>query len=98
MDWLEENIEEQIRPEVKLLRENGFNTECSCHHEMYVQCQFILDGEIKRLHDLLFIAGYKNYTIEVVEKVMDGHSYPTMQVTFNDKERVPHEKVQEDHP
>ncbi len=33
MDWYEENIEEPIRPLVHLLRENGFNTECSCGHE-----------------------------------------------------------------
>lgn len=38
MNWYEENIEESIIPLVKLLRDNGFNTECSCGHEMYVQC------------------------------------------------------------
>jgi len=88
MGWIENNIEEQIRPEVKLLRDNGFNTECSCHHEMYVQCQLLIDGELMRLHTLLFNNGYRNYTIEWVLKVMNGHSYPSMMITFNDKQKV----------
>jgi len=44
MDWYKEYIEEDIRPLVKLLRENGFNTECSCGHDMYVQCLILPDG------------------------------------------------------
>jgi len=89
MTWLEEVIEEYIRPEVKLLRDNGFNTECSCHHEMYVQCQLIPDGELQRLHNLLFNTGYRNYIIEQNLKVVDGHSYPSMRISFLDKEKVP---------
>jgi hypothetical protein len=88
MGWLEDTVEEQIRPEVKLLRENGFNTECSCHHEMYIQCQFVIDAEIKRLHDLLCHNGYTNYTIEAMVQVIDGHPYPTMQINFQDKPKV----------
>ena len=34
MNWYDENIEEGIRYIVKLLRDNGFNTTCSCEHEM----------------------------------------------------------------
>jgi len=80
MDWYEECIEEPIRDLVKLLRDNGFNTECSCGHEMYVQCQYLLDGEIFRLHKLLFNAGYRDYEIDLKVRVMDGHQYPTMDV------------------
>lgn len=82
MGWCEEVIEEQIRKEVKLLRDNGFNTECSCGHEMYVQCQYLIDGDIQKLHNLLFNNGYRNYTISVEVKVLDGHSYPSLQVNF----------------
>jgi hypothetical protein len=89
MDWYEEYIEESIRSVVKLLRDNGFNTECSCGHDMYVQCQYLLDGEIKRLHDLLFNNGYRNYVIDVLVQVLDGHLYPSIEVRF-EKERDKH--------
>lgn len=81
MNWINE-IEEGIRPQVKLLRDNGFNTECSCHHEMYVQCQMIPDGEIKRAHDLLYESGYLNYTITSSIKVINGCVYSSMTITF----------------
>lgn len=54
MNWYEENIEEPVRDVVKHLRDNGFNTECSCGHEMYIQIGHSLDGELMRLHSLLF--------------------------------------------
>lgn len=92
MIWIEEMVEEGIRKEVMLLRDNGFNTECSCHHEMYVQCQYLPEGEIFRLHKLLANAGYQNYTISVVVKVMEGHQYPSMQITFDDKKKVERKK------
>ena len=60
IDWYQ-RIEEPIRKEVKLLRDNGFNTECSCGHEMYVQCEYLAEGEIQRLHNLLFNQGYRNF-------------------------------------
>ena len=34
-----EEIEPGVRKLVGCLREHGINTECSCHHEWYVQCQ-----------------------------------------------------------
>ena len=82
MDWYEEYIEEGIRPLVKLLRENGFNTECSCAHKMYVQCQIIPDGELKRMHDLLF-EHYDNYKIEItLERIDGGMWYSSMNITI----------------
>lgn len=70
-DWYEENIEEGVRDLVKLLRNNGFNTECSCHHDMYIQCQFMLDGELMNLHNLLCNNGYENYEVTVQIKCVD---------------------------
>lgn len=64
MSWLEDNIEKPVRDVVKHLRDNGFNTECSCGHQMYVQLGHSLDGELRRLHLLLF-----NYFVERKEKV-----------------------------
>ena len=82
MDWYEQNIEANIRKEVKLLRDNGFNTECSCDHKMYVQCQYVVDGEIQRLHEVLFNNGYRDYTISIELRVVEGHSYSHLQIDF----------------
>jgi hypothetical protein len=32
-------IEENVREAIFQLRNNGINTECSCHHEGFIQCQ-----------------------------------------------------------
>lgn len=74
MNWYEENIEEPIRDVVKHLRDNGFNTECSCGHEMSIQIGHSLDGELMRLHSLLF--GYfaeKKENEEKTEKNQDDN-------------------------
>jgi len=77
-DWYEENIEEPIRPLVKLLRNEGFNTVASCGHEMWVDLHLMLDGEPYRLHKTLFdwLASQGeeiSYTIEVRYTVHQGH-------------------------
>ena len=87
-DWYEDNIEEGVRDVVKLLRDNGFNTECSCHHEMYVQCQYSPDGQIHRLHRLLFNNGFRNYEIAMTHTVTNGHSYDTMDINLTDRKKV----------
>lgn len=61
--WYERHIEEPIRPLVKLLRENGINTTCSCGHEMYVECEYYGD-ELYGLYCLLFNNGYRKFKIE----------------------------------
>lgn len=86
--WYEEYIEEPIRDTVKLLRDNGFNTECSCGHKMYVQCQFIVDGEIQRLHNLLFNSGYTNYRIIAQLICTDGHHYTTLEVEIMEGDKA----------
>lgn len=83
MNWYDEHIEEPIRKIVHLLRDNGFNTECSCGHEMYVQCQYIIDGEPQRLHNLLYNNGYRNYNIEIEINVKDGHLFSTIKICMN---------------
>lgn len=71
MGWYKEYIEEPVRGLVKLLRNNGFNTTCSCGHEMYVECGYIPDGEIQRLHNLLY-PRYKDYEITAKLICIDG--------------------------
>ena len=88
--WYEHCIDEPILDLVKTLRDHGYNTECSCGHEMYVQCDLNLDGELKRLHDLLFcyLAERKepiNYVIKAVVRVVDGCQYNYIDVYFPHK-------------
>jgi len=64
-DWYEEHIEEGVRDVVRLLRDHGYNTESSCHHDMTVQVQHI-PGALcfLGLHQLLW-----NYLHEQGEEV-----------------------------
>lgn len=92
-DWYEKYIEEDIRDMVHVLRDEGFNTECSCGHEMYVQCQYIPEGEIHRLHMLLCCYLHEkglpvNFEITVSHLVVDGKQYSTMDVRFPKKDQV----------
>ena len=80
MNWYEKNIEKPVRQLVKLLRENGFNTECSCGHKMYVQCQYTTDGEIKRLDNFLFDNGYRNYEIQIFLTRINGNIYSHLDI------------------
>ena len=89
-NWYEENTEEGVRDLVKYLRNNGVNTECSCHHDMYIQCQYICDGSIKELHGLLFQYFHEQkepitYNITLNYKVIDGCIYSSLNIEF-DKE------------
>jgi hypothetical protein len=89
-DWYERVIEEPIRDVVRLLRNNGFNTECSCAHKMYVQCQYILDGEFQELNRL--VSGYLDskkmslcYDITVTIRVIDGTPFSSLLIDLNPK-------------
>lgn len=80
--WYIDNIEESIRPHVKLLRENGFNTISSCEHRMEIDLDFLPDGEVKRLHDLLFDAGYQDYELLFRLEVRAGNLHTDCLVKF----------------
>jgi hypothetical protein len=89
--WIEEFIEEPIRPAVKLLRDNGFNTTCSCGHDMEIELDLLFDGELKRLHDLLYNNGFRDYEIVVTFRVERGLPwFNNCSIKFNPK--VPHER------
>ena len=72
-DWYEENIEVGVRDIVRLLRDNGFNTACSCHHDMEVMIESCLDGEMQRLHNLLYGRGYRDYSLQQCLNVENGY-------------------------
>ena len=84
IDWYKENIEEGISFPVKLLRDNGINTECSCEHEKYIQCQYINDGHIRHIDNTLFNAGFRNYFIELHLTREDGHLRTYVDIKFED--------------
>ncbi len=85
MDWYDKNIEKPIRDFVRHLRDNGFNTVCSCGHEMEVQCSYSVDGEIKRLHDLIWNYLVENkqeitFTITLHHQVIKSCHYPFLEI------------------
>ncbi len=57
------HIEKPIRKLVILLRNNGFNTFCSCgcKPNPYIQMECYSDDEITKLYNLLIENGYKNF-------------------------------------
>lgn len=65
MAWLDENIEEGVRA-------NGFNTICSCHHDMQIVMDVHLDGELQRMHNLLINNGENDYAIQLCVNVRAG--------------------------
>lgn len=81
-DWYD-NIEEGVRDVVRALRDNGFNTESSCHHDMTVQMQYIPDEAVKRLHDLVWNLLHESgrpvtFDIQVSHSVIDGCTFSFM--------------------
>ena len=63
-DWYQ-RIEEPLKNLVKLLRNNGFNTFCSCGHlpMPYIQMEMYEDAEMSRLYNLLTKNGYTNFVL-----------------------------------
>ncbi len=99
--WYSQHIEEGVRDIVRLLRDNGVNTESSCEHEGYIQCQYMLDGLIWRIHTLLWNYLVEqgrevSFSIDVSHEVCSGHQHSRLEVRFpkpksNPTEIHPHE-------
>ena len=49
-----DNLEEPIRELVKVLRNNGINTTCSCGHKMSIEADIIPDGQLFIIHKTIF--------------------------------------------
>lgn len=56
-------IEEPIRDAVRLLRDNGFNTTCSCGHKMYIEVDLMNLDDIETIATLLLENNYKSFKI-----------------------------------
>lgn len=90
-DWYK-IIEPKIRPLVKLLRNNGFNTTCSCGHEMTVE--FALGnhlGEVEQLATFLVENGYKGFRIDI-RLTVPKNGFWDRRATVYLKDRTPKRK------
>lgn len=72
-------IEDGVRSAVKALRDAGINTECSCHHEGYIQCQ-TLDPttELDSVYNVMSELRLAEYSVEVSRRVTEGHHYDSL--------------------
>ena len=76
-------IEPGIRNEVKLLRDNGFNTYSSCEHRMEVA---IDSADVEQLSGLLLASGYRDFVIMRRHEARDGHIRECAVLEFGDDE------------
>ena len=99
-DWYEEHIEEGIRDVVRMLRDRGFNTESSCHHDMSIQIQHLVGALcFQELHQFLWnhLSERKepiSFKIEMTHEVREGtvRGCSSVIVTLTGREKVPREK------
>lgn len=65
MNEFYKNIEKPMRGIVRLLRDNGFNTCCSCGHTMTIDLKLGNHIEdVERIATFLIEEGYKGFKIE----------------------------------
>ena len=63
MGWYD-TIEKEIRPIVRLLRDNGYNTTGSCGHDRYVELDIYDFKQVELLWRLLYDKGYRDFIVE----------------------------------
>jgi len=93
-NWYDQFIEDPLIDIVKFLRNNGINTECSCAHEGYIQCQYNVGDDMAHLHRLLFLYHHEhglpiNYKVTIEHTVRDGHSYDTLNIDLSEFPTLP---------
>lgn len=64
-DWYEEYIEPGVRGAVRLLRNSGINTVCSCHHNRTIEAECYDSDEARRVYDLLIENGFQGFLVRV---------------------------------
>lgn len=86
--WYKDKIEEPVRDLVRILRNNGINTECSCGHEKYIQCQYLPEGDVQDIHTLLYDYFHKlgidepSFKISVEHNVIKGHPHSSLEINL----------------
>lgn len=94
MNWYEENIEPEIRNIVRILRNNGINTESSCGHRMEIQFQILDSEEVNNLDRILYNEGFRDYKIECYYTRYREHLYLTGIVFFPVEGKYPVQEEQ----
>jgi len=85
LNEFQQMLEPNIREIVIKLRENGFNTTCSCGDNLTVDVEVSDMETIDRLWKYLFNSGYKGFKIEATCRI-PGDGFPIMRATINFKE------------
>ena|ERR1700723_3987571 len=95
-DWYDINVESGVRDIVRLLRNNGFNTESACHHDMEVVCSYRPEGQIGFLYELLRAHLTNNgepasFSVSVCFNVENGSfcETPWVQINLTKRPRFP---------
>lgn len=84
--WYLNNIEEPVRDIVKALRNNGINTECSCGHEMTIQCQSLdPSAELREIRTVFMMMGITKYRVELVREVIDDRHFDSITIFLKEK-------------
>ena len=85
MNKFYKNIEEPIRDAVKLLRDNGINTVCSCGHVMTIDIELGSNiDEVEQIAVLLWDNDYKVFKIEcTLQAPSDGFWIRRATIHFN---------------
>ena len=80
-----DEIEPGVRNLVCWLRNHGINTECSCHHKWYVQCQTTdPTTELTRIYVAMVDVGIKKYRVEFTREVdCHGSWHQSMEIKFD---------------
>ena len=79
-------VEDPLKEIVFRLRNAGINTECSCGHGRYIQCQSLDQHEdLKTIYNVLVELGIKDYRAVVYDFVEDGWRRTHIEVTLPDE-------------
>lgn len=88
-------IETGVRELVQILRNHGVNTECSCHHDWYVQCQTVdPTTELRRIADAMDEAGVRKYVVKLEREVIpDCGIFNRLDIEFAPTEKMEKAKL-----
>ena len=80
-------IEPGVRKWVRLLRDAGINTECSCGHQGYIQCQSLdAQTELEQIKNVLHGNGCWYYEIHFI-RYSNGENFASWKETIEIKSK-----------
>lgn len=86
-EWYNTKIESEVRDLVYILRNQGFNTTCSCGHGKYIECDYIPDHDYFVIYTLVYNYLYEkygkvNFELSFTTKVVDDVPYHRIYIDF----------------